>query len=166
MKKQTKWILGGYVFVSILGTLFHFAYEWLGSPPAAGLIFPINESLWEHLKLLFFPVTLWWIAERMFTQKEARFFASRLWALVFSLGFIVVAYYTYSGIIGDHYAPVDIALFFLSSALYFFLARRFSRKKEESEGENILALTVFLTLLFSLWGFTFFPPDIALFQVP
>lgn len=166
MKPKRFLSLWGFVFVGVLGVLFHFAYNWLGQIPILGLFFPINESIWEHLKLLFFPVVLWWFLEWAFSQKQSRFFAPRLWALSLSMAFIVVAFYTYSGIIGDHFSVVDIGIYFLANALYFLLARRFSRNKKESEGENILALILFLTLLFSLWVFTFFPPDLALFQSP
>ena len=39
--------------VSLLGTLLHFTYRWSGRNP---LIAPVNESVWEHMKLLFFPM--------------------------------------------------------------------------------------------------------------
>ena len=42
--------------VAILGSLNHFLYDWTGGSSLAALFCPINESPWEHLKLLFFPV--------------------------------------------------------------------------------------------------------------
>ena len=47
--------LVSFVIASALGVLFHFMYEWTGENAIAGLFFPINESTWEHLKLIFFP---------------------------------------------------------------------------------------------------------------
>ncbi len=46
------------LFVIVLGTLMHFMYNWSGKHPFAGLIAPVNESVWEHMKLLFFPMLL------------------------------------------------------------------------------------------------------------
>ena len=49
----------GIVFSVIVGTLAHFVYEWTGKNPIAAIFFPINESVWEHVKLLFFPTLLY-----------------------------------------------------------------------------------------------------------
>lgn len=166
MKKDTKRWIFGFLFVGALGTLFHFAYEFFGKSDFAGLFFPINESIWEHLKLLFFPVVLWWVIEWFWGGREPRFFAARVWALSVAMGAIPVLYYTYSGIIGRRFSAVDIGIFFISVGLYFWLAHGFGKKEEESEGENILSAIVFLTILLSLWTFTFFPPDLAIFRNP
>ncbi|MBO5247700.1 MAG: hypothetical protein J6B54_00170 [Clostridia bacterium] len=167
MQNSVKRLIWGFLFVGVLGTLFHFAYEWLGETAIAGLFFPINESIWEHLKLLYFSVALWWIVEGFLGVKEPRFFASRVWALSLALLFIPVAHYTYSGIVGQRFAWVDIGIYFVAAAVYFLLQRRFSaREKEESEGENILAAVVFLVWMFSFFAFTFLPPNLAIFQAP
>ncbi len=167
MRNDKKRWLWGFLFVGALGTLFHFTYDWLGQNNFAGLFFPINESIWEHLKLLYFPVALWWIVEGIWGGKKTRFFAPRVWALSLALLFIPIAHYTYSGIIGQRYSWVDISLFFVADALYFIFANRFSSgEKKESEGENLLALIVFLIWMFAFFLFTFFPPALALFQAP
>ncbi len=49
----------GAVFTIITGTLLHFVYEWSGESLFVGIFSPINESVWEHLKLLFFPMSVW-----------------------------------------------------------------------------------------------------------
>ena len=51
-----KYIVSGVVFTSVLGTLSHFFYQWSGKNPLAALISPVNESTWEHMKLIFFPM--------------------------------------------------------------------------------------------------------------
>ena len=47
-----------FFFISILGVLLHFTYEWSNDNPAVGLFSAVNESTWEHLKLIFFPMLL------------------------------------------------------------------------------------------------------------
>lgn len=159
--------LWGFLFVGILGVLFHFAYEFLGENWIAGLFFPVNESIWEHLKLLFFPVALWWIIEWFVWKKSPNFFPLRMKALLCSLGAIPVLFYTYSGIVGQRFAAVDIGIYFFSVALYFYLVSLFSRKKKDSgEGDTLLALSAFLILLFAFWLFSFFPPDLGIFWAP
>ena len=50
------WILTAWI-TSLGGSALHFLYDWLPSPLTA-LFSPINESVWEHLKLLFWPMLL------------------------------------------------------------------------------------------------------------
>ena len=47
----------GILFTIILGSLSHFFYGWSGNFFLVGFFSPVNESVWEHLKLLFFPGT-------------------------------------------------------------------------------------------------------------
>lgn len=42
-----------FIFISVLGVLLHFTYEWAGDNAVVGLFSAVNESTWEHLKLLF-----------------------------------------------------------------------------------------------------------------
>ncbi len=167
MRNNVKRWIWGFLFVGVLGILFHFTYDWLGQTVVAGLFFPVNESIWEHLKLLYFPVALWWIVEGFVGKKKPRFFASRVWALSWALLFIPVAHYTYSGIVGQRFSWADIGIFFVADLLYFLLVGKFSSKeKEESEGENILAAIVFLVWMFAFFVFTFFPPNLGIFWEP
>lgn len=39
-----------FIFIAIVGTLLHFVYDWSGQNPAVGIIAPVSESTWEHLK--------------------------------------------------------------------------------------------------------------------
>ncbi len=62
-KKIFRYTLSGILFTSILGTLSHFLYGWSGSRVLVGLFAPVNESVWEHMKLLFFPMLLYFVFE-------------------------------------------------------------------------------------------------------
>jgi hypothetical protein len=39
----------------------HYVYAWSGRKTMIGIFAPINESVWEHLKMTFWPVILWWL---------------------------------------------------------------------------------------------------------
>lgn len=58
-----------FIIIGTAGTLWHFVYEWSGENPIIGAIAPVNESVWEHLKLLFFPSLFYFITE-LFLCKE------------------------------------------------------------------------------------------------
>ena len=54
---RKKWLLL-YLFVAIVGTLWHFVHNLTGENRFVGYFFPINESTWEHMKLVYFPMLL------------------------------------------------------------------------------------------------------------
>lgn len=52
-----KWILAGIPALFLIGSVLHFAHQLLGQNPVAGLFFPVNESVWEHCKMVLLPVS-------------------------------------------------------------------------------------------------------------
>lgn len=148
----------GFLFTSILGTLLHFLYEWSGENPLAALVSGVNESVWEHMKLLFVPVFLW----LLFTRAN---WAVGAVSLLAGLLFIPVAYYAYTGALGFRVAAVDITLFYLAAALVFWLQHRLEGKWEgrRQQAAGLVVLTV-LALAFLVW--TFYPPQFPLWQDP
>ena len=63
MKKVRNWQITAVLFTLIFGTLLHFTYGLSGNNPIVGTFSAINESTWEHLKLLFFPMLIFAIFE-------------------------------------------------------------------------------------------------------
>ena len=59
MKNIRSWLIAGFIFTAVFGTFSHFFYGWSNENPLIGLISPVNESTWEHMKLVFPPVLLW-----------------------------------------------------------------------------------------------------------
>ena len=59
--RPEKWILLGIPVLFVIGSLMHFAFQLLWENPIVGLIAPVNESIWEHAKLLVWPMILWWV---------------------------------------------------------------------------------------------------------
>lgn len=53
MKKSIPyWQAAGFIFTAILGTLLHFLFDWTNGSVIAALFSAVNESIWEHMKLL------------------------------------------------------------------------------------------------------------------
>ena len=149
--------------VAILGSLNHFLYDWTGGSSLAALFCPINESPWEHLKLLFFPflfLTLGTAALRRF--RDRRFFYCRLLGVVCGMAFTLVTFYTYTGIWGSHALILDLLIFFLSVALSFSAARFFFRALKQIPSANVI-FTLWGAGIFFFFVFTCFPPGIPLF---
>lgn len=107
--------------VIVLGTLNHFLYKLSGQSTFVALFCPVNESIWEHLKLLFFPYLFVSIYEYIHRRPAfTLFFYSRYLAVLCGMGFTISAFYTYTGTFGEDFLPIDI-LIFLGSVFFSFL---------------------------------------------
>lgn len=167
-KKLSRYALSGILFTSVLGTLSHFLYEWSDNNLYIGLFSPVNESVWEHMKLLFFPMLLYFVFEKLMLENisPSRFCHNAI-ALLTGTFLIPVLFYTYTGILGFHLTPLDIAVFYISVAAAFLLRYFLSASGKKISRIHCLWLTALILLIFICFLiFTSCPPDIGLFQIP
>ncbi len=166
MKKELrKCFLIGFVFISIFGTLLHFLYEWTGGIRIIGLISPVNESIWEHMKLFFFPMLLFTVIMSYFNILQSRYPAlipALLIGLHTGTWFIPISYYTYSGILGRHITIIDVLLFYISVFLGLRTAYRHTKNSGLSKYEIPLKISAMIMLLLFLL-FTYYPPSFGIF---
>ena len=159
--------MAGFVFTGILGTLLHFLFDWTtGSLPAA-LVSAVNESIWEHMKLLFYPMVLFaWVEYKAWGREVASFWCIKLLGILTGLAVIPVLYYTYTGILGRSADWFNITIFFLAAMGVYRLETRFFTKGAfcRLPARTAIFLVFVLALLFT--AATFLPPRIPLFQDP
>lgn len=163
-----KIILINIIIVSLVGTLSHFAYDKSMQNDFVGLFVPVNESIWEHLKLLFFPTFILSIIEFIICKDcRSGFFASRLLGVVAGMLLIVSAYYTITGVIGKNIDAVNITLFFISVITTFVLSYIIQKNGFiKHKYSNIIAFTVFVLISVIFGIFTNNPPGIGIFDDP
>ncbi len=168
MKKSISlWQFIGFIFTGIAGTLFHFMYDWSNQNFLVALFSAINESIWEHMKLLFFPMFLFAIIESHFFNKQyENFWCSKLIGILLGILLIPILYYTYTGIFGVSIDWINITIFFSASATTYFLETRLLKQQNTIclSPQATLIILCLLALIFVI--FTFVPPHIPLFQDP
>lgn len=124
MKKLKYFTVVGGAAVLALGAAAHFFYEWSGNNFFVGMFSPVNESVWEHMKLAFFPMLLFSFAANLFLKKDCPGAASSaLCGALLSTALIPVIFYTYSGVLGYNSLLPDILTFVfsvLTGVLTFF----------------------------------------------
>lgn len=157
-----------FFIIGILGTLGHFVYEWSGENTIIGLIFPVNESIWEHLKLIFYPSLIFFLAEYFITDKKPdNYIPASIMGIFSGMTSIIVLYYTISGVVGKNIDFINIVIFF--TAIIITLCKRnkiILGGKEYSKNQMILllSLTVIFAFLFMFWSYN--PPSLGIFTVP
>ncbi len=161
---KTKHTLMGILFASIIGTLSHFLYEWSGYNIILGIFTPVNESIWEHLKLLFFPVIVFSVYEYFKRGKLNSLIVARTCSLFTGMLFIVSTYYTVSGIIGKNIDWLNITIFFVAVILVFILTEILIKNCHKPSNICIAAcliLIIITAILFIVWSF--YPPKLNIF---
>lgn len=165
-KKLKRWSVVGFFFVVVLGTIGHFLYDLTGGNPIVGKFFPVNESTWEHLKLLFFPFVLFWGVEWFYVGKIYKNFAfAGLAGMICGLVFIVVSFYTYTGVLGRNVDFLNVLIFVLGTALAFFVEYKILTGKSKV-AFKIPSIIILVILVFLFVNFTTNPPQIGLFKDP
>ncbi len=167
MKKSISiWQFAGFAATSLLGTLLHFLYDFTGENFFAALFSGVNESTWEHMKLLFFPMFLFAIVQSFFFRERADFWCIKLRGTLLGLALIPVIFYTYNGVIGPSPDFVNIAIFFVAAAAAYIYETRlfYADKKPCTKPYLPLAALVLLAVLFMV--FTFRTPTLAIFKDP
>ena len=105
-------------FTFLLGTLLHFTYDWSGKNPIVAIFSAINESTWEHLKLLFFPMLISTIIGYfLFFKTISNYLCAKALGIIVAITFIIILFYTYSGILGKNIPFIDISSFFIATIL-------------------------------------------------
>lgn len=156
----------GFIFTLILGTFLHYTYALSGENPIVGLFSAVNESVWEHLKLLFFPVFIYTIAEYIYIGKRfSSFFFIKSLGTFLGLLSIVILFYTYTGIIGTPILFLDISIFIFGSFFtYLYSYFQLKNRRFQSKFYNAYGISIFTILLLLFILFTIMPPALPLFQ--
>ena len=160
------WQLCGFSFTALAGTLLHFLYDFTGGAAWAALFSGVNESTWEHMKLLFVPMLAFAVFEFFFFREREDFWCVKLRGILLGIGLIPIIFCTYNGVIGKSPDWVNIAIFFLAAAAaYLYEAVKLEREDIECPSPRIaVAILCALALIFVL--FSFRTPELAIFKDP
>ena len=162
-----KWEVSGLLFIVLIGSLLHFCFGWSGRFAPLALFCAVNESVWEHLKLGFWPGLFFALFEYiLWGNRINNFLIAKVLSLYIIPVAITVLFYSYTAVLGRHTLPLDILTFVLSVLLAQFISFRImaSEMDYSTLNKTALILIAMLTLAFSL--FTYFPPKIELFLDP
>ena len=160
------WQLMGFAITSFAGTILHFLYDWLGNTVWIAPLSGVNESTWEHMKLLFWPMFLFAIAQSFFFEERTDFWCVKLRGILLGLGLIPILFYTYNGVVGKSPDWINIAIFFVSAAVAYIVETRLFKKESVAckRPKSAIACLGAIAVCFIL--FTFFTPKIGIFKDP
>ena len=150
-----------FVLTALAGSALHFGFA-LCLSPLVGLFCPVSESVWEHLKLLYWPfLAAGFVLNRKAENAQAAW-SGTLTGLLFMPVFLLGVYYTLESGFAFTAGWLNISLYILSLALGFYLSAKLARSGALSW------LCGVLVILAGLYGaalilFTMAPPPLPIF---
>ena len=159
--------LTGIVFIVIVGTILHFTFEFSGNQPIIGVFSAVNESVWEHLKLGFWPALVWFFVEYRSIRRSTNNFVFAKTVGIYLIPIIIpVLFYSYTAIIGESVLAIDILTFILSIIVGQFVSYKLLTYRDLPEVLNKISLVALIILGGAFVLFTFYPPNLSLFRDP
>lgn len=159
------WESGGVLFLIIVGSLLHFTYDWSNQIPIVGVISPVNESVWEHLKLGFWSLALFSLIEYWFIKGEINnFFLAKGLGVLALQGFILLVFYIYNAFLTGPIPMIDISSYVLGCVLCQVVSYVMLTRTCDSKKLNFIGLAIILIQAMLLITFTFKPPKLQIFQ--
>lgn len=159
------YIILGTVFVLTAGTFAHFLYDWTDND-IVGMFTPVNESIWEHMKLLFFPMLLYSLFLIFKFKGTYPCIASSLYfGILTGTLLIPVFFYTYTFLLGKDIFILDIAIFILCTIIAFQLSYRLTLSCR-LQPYTLLLCSLVCALFICFIIFTYHPPNAGIFEDP
>jgi hypothetical protein len=162
-KNNYKGILIWIVVTVIIGTFWHFGYELLGKNYVAGLVFPINESVWEHLKIVFYPLLLaGGFAYFTSKPKNAGIWTGTLAGIILGMLAVFFGFYLYSSVIGESLLA-DIILYVLAIILGMYASWFVATKWKLAKKSGVASVVILIIIAAGLAYLSVRPPKFSPF---
>jgi len=160
-----KWEMIGIPLIFLSGALIHFVFEWSGELAFIGIFAPVNESVWEHLKLGFWPTCIYTAIEWLFLHRQVNnFLAAKAAALYIVPVIIVLIFYSYTLLLGEEILAIDILSFLVAVALAQYISYKIFTASELPRYVSTISVIFTLLLAVALPVFSFYPPQLPVFM--
>ncbi len=158
----------GFLVVCAVGTLLQFLYRWTGENTLVAAFAGVNESTWEHMKLLFVPYFVFTMLEfPVFAEPFRNFFAAKATAGLAGILLIPVLYYSANGMFGKTPDWFNISVFFVSAAAAYLLSYRLlTTLALRGAAPQLVGFLLLWGLMFLFILFTYRTPRLPLFLDP
>ena len=154
--------------IIIFTILFHFAFEFLGSPKILIPFFPINESIFEHLKLCVYPTIITWIIGAFSLAKKneidmSKWIISMTFSIITNLINVLSLYYIGTGAFNIHSMIFDISTIVIGTILGQILSVHIYNNISDKNKNVAYTYMILIILFFIMTYFSYNPKEIPLF---
>ena len=164
MENHKRLYVVSFIIFTLIGSLLHFTFDFTNSNLFVGLFTPVNESVWEHFKLVLVPLTLFAILIFLLKKDTLNniMFATSF-SIILSNIFIYVIFTLYGALGFPESVISSITIYALGMALGFLLIYIFSHSTNFANTNIIGTILIFLIYI-SFMTTTFYPPQLEIFR--
>lgn len=165
------WLFLGVPFIVLLSSILHFVYGWSGELTLVGAFAPVNESVWEHQKLAFWSILIWWIIAYLMLHKKieispTRWVSSLAVAEIICPLIVLSIFYVLKDGFNIESLFWDIASLVIGVILAQLIAYHTYRYGKCGQICFIPAVAFLILMVVTLISFTFSPPHYPIFMDP
>jgi hypothetical protein len=156
----------GAVFMMLAGSALHFVYGWSSQNALVGLFAPVNESIWEHAKLVFLPPLLWYCFTALSPRRGRSYelVGASAVAVWFMPLFQITFYYAYAAVTRGDVFVMDLVDFTLTVVLGQVLFYQLATRLHCTRAGRVAAVLSVVALAGIFLVLTVRPPHIPLFM--
>lgn len=164
--KLLRWEIGSFLFIGLVGAALHFTFEMSNfSSLEVAYFSAVNESTWEHLKMVFFPGLVFALIQYTYVRDVANNYIAAKVAQLFIMPLVIaVGWYIYAPILGRSYFPADLFLFYLAVFIGQVVSYKILTRPPLERKYTQAAMVVFFIMFAAFSTFTYYPPQMFLFE--
>jgi hypothetical protein len=149
----------GVIFIFLLSFITHNMYNWFPNF-LTSILFPVNESIWEHMKMIFITTLIWGLVEYIILKTKGISYSNIESSIVIPDIFHIIIFliiYTPIYIKYGHNLIVTLVIYFITISLSQLIAYRFLTSKKHLTKLNVLSI-ILIPIMFIIFGLlTFYP---------
>jgi hypothetical protein len=159
--------VAGIVFIVLAGSALHFVFEWTDYWQPIGWLAAVNESVWEHFKLAFWPGLFFGLVEYATIRKRTNnFWVGKSLGLLAMPIIIGVLYYGTKALIAPPGLVPNILFFVLAAVAGQAISYRILTAPKMGSAARWTAMVLLVAMVAAFALFSYFPPHVGLFQDP
>lgn len=164
--KVLLWEIGGFLFIGLIGAALHFTFELSNfSSNVVAYFSAVNESTWEHLKMVFFPGLVFALIQYTYVREKVNNYLIAKTVSLFLMPLVImVGWYIYAPAVGRSIYRVDLILFYIAVFVGQYASYKLLTRPPLENKYNTYAIVALAVMFVAFSTFTFFPPRIFLFE--
>lgn len=168
--KFEKWIYISVPIIIAMSATGRHIYNFANQAEILAPFVPINKSVWEYLKTLYFPVLMFWTVAYFERYKlkisRAEAITSAALSATFSPIMTVMLYYFYINAFGIHSKALDFLIATLSVMTGQFAAQHMCANTYPTKQQGARAFALIMVLVAAFIICTYYPPKLPIFMDP
>lgn len=137
------------IFLFLLSFLWHFMYDWFPCV-LTSIFFPVNESIWEHMKIIFYCLFIGSVLEKKGNNYYLNILVKPLVGVLFYLIIFIPLY-----LIFGESMFISISLMLFTYIIMELLGIKISKQEELNIKALPIIIIILISILFSI--LTYYP---------